>query len=121
MNQDWNDPKSQLQQCCLTLRTEGKEPDIPLYKTLQTVGPSHARTYTVAVYFKGERIGCGKGPSIQQAEMGAAMDALEKYNFPQMAHQKRFIERKYRQELKEMRWEREHQEREPDETEDIKK
>ncbi|OPJ76517.1 ribonuclease 3 [Patagioenas fasciata monilis] len=103
LNQDWNDPKSQLQQCCLTLRTEGKEPDIPLYKTLQTVGPSHARTYTVAVYFKGERIGCGKGPSIQQAEMGAAMDALEKYNFPQMAHQKRFIERKYRQELKEMR------------------
>ncbi|ELW66134.1 Ribonuclease 3 [Tupaia chinensis] len=121
LNQDWNDPKSQLQQCCLTLRTEGKEPDIPLYKTLQTVGPSHARTYTVAVYFKGERIGCGKGPSIQQAEMGAAMDALEKYNFPQMAHQKRFIERKYRQELKEMRWEREHQEREPDETEDMKK
>ncbi|XP_039379782.1 ribonuclease 3 isoform X1 [Mauremys reevesii] len=121
LNQDWNDPKSQLQQCCLTLRTEGKEPDIPLYKTLQTVGPSHARTYTVAVYFKGERIGCGKGPSIQQAEMGAAMDALEKYNFPQMAHQKRFIERKYRQELKEMRWEREHQEREPEETDEVRK
>ncbi|OCT74492.1 hypothetical protein XELAEV_18033471mg [Xenopus laevis] len=110
LNQDWNDPKSQLQQCCLTLRTEGKEPDIPLYKTLQTVGPSHARTYTVAVYFKGERIGCGKGPSIQQAEMGAAMDALEKYNFPQMAHQKRFIERKYRQELIELRLEKEQQE-----------
>ncbi|XP_026101226.1 ribonuclease 3-like [Carassius auratus] len=115
LNQDWNDPKSQLQQCCLTLRTEGKEPDIPLYKTLQTVGPSHARTYTVAVYFKGERIGCGKGPSIQQAEMGAAMDALDKYNFPQMAHQKRFIERKYRQELKEMRREQERQERDSDE------
>ncbi|XP_076856992.1 ribonuclease 3 isoform X2 [Brachyhypopomus gauderio] len=118
LNQDWNDPKSQLQQCCLTLRTEGKEPDIPLYKTLQTVGPSHARTYTVAVYFKGERIGCGKGPSIQQAEMGAAMDALEKYNFPQMAHQKRFIERKYRQELKEMRRERQRQEHESDDDAD---
>ncbi|KAL3040550.1 hypothetical protein OYC64_011551 [Pagothenia borchgrevinki] len=118
LNQDWNDPKSQLQQCCLTLRTEGKEPDIPLYKTLQTVGPSHARTYTVAVYFKGERIGCGKGPSIQQAEMGAAMDALEKYNFPQMAHQKRFIERKYRQELKEMRRERERQEKEKEKESD---
>ncbi|XP_018429616.1 PREDICTED: ribonuclease 3 [Nanorana parkeri] len=117
LNQDWNDPKSQLQQCCLTLRTEGKEPDIPLYKTLQTVGPSHARTYTVAVYFKGERIGCGKGPSIQQAEMQAAMDALEKYNFPQMAHQKRFIERKYRQELKEMRLEKEQQEN----TENVRK
>lgn len=25
-------------------------------------GPSHAQTYTVAVYFKEERIGCGKGP-----------------------------------------------------------
>ncbi|KAJ8376898.1 hypothetical protein SKAU_G00074780 [Synaphobranchus kaupii] len=121
LNQDWNDPKSQLQQCCLTLRTEGKEPDIPLYKTLQTVGPSHARTYTVAVYFKGERIGCGKGPSIQQAEMGAAMDALEKYNFPQMAHQKRFIERKYRQELREMRRERERLEKESDETDDSRK
>ncbi|XP_061095040.1 LOW QUALITY PROTEIN: ribonuclease 3 [Conger conger] len=121
LNQDWNDPKSQLQQCCLTLRTEGKEPDIPLYKTLQTVGPSHARTYTVAVYFKGTRIGCGKGPSIQQAEMGAAMDALQKYNFPQMAHQKRFIERKYRQELREMRRERERQEKESDDAEDGRK
>uniref|UniRef100_A0A671QEL0 Ribonuclease 3-like n=1 Tax=Sinocyclocheilus anshuiensis TaxID=1608454 RepID=A0A671QEL0_9TELE len=67
---------------------------ILFYRTLQTVGPSHARTYTVAVYFKGERIG---------------------YNFPQMAHQKRFIERKYRQELKEMRRERERQERDSDE------
>lgn len=36
-------------------------------------------------------------------------------NFPQMAHQKRFIERKYRQELKEMRRERERQERDSDE------
>lgn len=33
MNQDWNDPKSKLQQCCLTLRSaDGGEPDIPLYK-----------------------------------------------------------------------------------------
>ncbi|ERL92232.1 hypothetical protein D910_09550, partial [Dendroctonus ponderosae] len=32
MNQDWNDPKSKLQQCCLTLRTmDGGEPDIPVY------------------------------------------------------------------------------------------
>lgn len=33
MNQDWNDAKSKLQQCCLTLRsTHGREPDIPTYK-----------------------------------------------------------------------------------------
>ena len=32
-NQEWNDPKSKLQQCCLTLRTmDGREPDIPKYK-----------------------------------------------------------------------------------------
>uniref|UniRef100_A0A4W3JT47 Ribonuclease 3 n=1 Tax=Callorhinchus milii TaxID=7868 RepID=A0A4W3JT47_CALMI len=74
LNQDWNDPKSQLQQCCLTLRTEGKEPDIPLYKILQTVGPSHARTYTVAVYFKGERIGCGTGPRYVSLESSPSRD-----------------------------------------------
>lgn len=38
-----------------------------------------------------------------------------------MAHQKRFIERKYRQELKEMRREREQQERESEEEEDGRK
>jgi ribonuclease-3 len=33
INQDWNDPKSKLQQCCLTLRAmNGKDPDIPVYK-----------------------------------------------------------------------------------------
>uniref|UniRef100_A0AAZ3P848 RNase III domain-containing protein n=1 Tax=Oncorhynchus tshawytscha TaxID=74940 RepID=A0AAZ3P848_ONCTS len=105
LNQDWNDPKSQLQQCCLTLRTEGKEPDIPLY--------NYCSLHTT----------CSPAPPphIQQAEMGAAMDALEKYNFPQMAHQKRFIERKYRQELKEMRRERDRQEKEGDEPEDSRK
>uniref|UniRef100_A0A1B6EBR2 RNase III domain-containing protein n=1 Tax=Clastoptera arizonana TaxID=38151 RepID=A0A1B6EBR2_9HEMI len=34
MHQDWNDPKSKLQQCCLTLRTmEGGEPEIPVYNS----------------------------------------------------------------------------------------
>lgn len=42
-------------------------------------------------------------------------------NFPQMAHQKRFIERKYRQELKEMRREREQQEKESDDEDDGRK
>ena len=33
INQEWNDPKSKLQQCCLTLRTmNGGDPDIPIYK-----------------------------------------------------------------------------------------
>jgi hypothetical protein len=39
LTQEWNDPKSKLQQCCLTLRTlNGGEPDIPCYKVrLNTV------------------------------------------------------------------------------------
>lgn len=53
MNQDWNDPKSKLQQCCLTLRTmDGSEPDIPFYKVVECTGPTNTRIYKVAVYFR---------------------------------------------------------------------
>uniref|UniRef100_A0A915E0C2 RNase III domain-containing protein n=1 Tax=Ditylenchus dipsaci TaxID=166011 RepID=A0A915E0C2_9BILA len=35
LTQRWNDPKSQLQQCCLTLRQSSSgDPDIPEYKTV---------------------------------------------------------------------------------------
>uniref|UniRef100_T1IMV5 Ribonuclease 3 n=1 Tax=Strigamia maritima TaxID=126957 RepID=T1IMV5_STRMM len=78
MNQDWNDPKSKLQQCCLTLRTmDGGEPDIPVYKVIECKGPTNTRIFTVAVYFRGERLAKGSGHSIQQAEMAAASKALE--------------------------------------------
>lgn len=53
VTQRWNDPKSQLQQCCLTLRQmDGSEPDIPEYKTIAVEGPTNTRVYKVAVYFK---------------------------------------------------------------------
>lgn len=43
-DQDWNDPKSKLQQCCLTLRTmDGGEPDIPIYKIIECKGPTNTR------------------------------------------------------------------------------
>ena len=32
INQDWMDPKSQLQQCVLMLREQGKTPELPIYK-----------------------------------------------------------------------------------------
>lgn len=94
MNQDWNDPKSKLQQCCLTLRTmDGGEPDIPLYKVIECIGPTNTRVYTVAVYFREKRLACATGHSIQQAEMNAAKKALEnsKELFPQLIHQKKVI------------------------------
>lgn len=116
MNQDWNDPKSKLQQCCLTckrlfyhnrrreksskwfslflVRTmDGGEPDIPVYKVIECIGPTNTRVYTVAVYFRGKRLASSTGHSIQQAEMQAAKTALDKSSqlFPQLDYQKRVI------------------------------
>ncbi|XP_014259124.1 ribonuclease 3 [Cimex lectularius] len=101
MHQDWNDPKSKLQQCCLTLRTmEGGEPEIPIYKVIECMGPTNTRLYTVAVYFKGKRLAQASGHSIQQAEMNAAKGALENSQrlFPQLDHQKRVIAKSMKQE-----------------------
>ncbi|ALC42743.1 drosha [Drosophila busckii] len=94
MNQDWNDPKSKLQQCCLTLRTmDGGEPDIPYYKVVEASGPTNTRVYKVAVYFRSKRLATASGSSIQQAEMHAAKQALDNSRdlFPQLDHQKRVI------------------------------
>lgn len=96
LKQDWNDPKSKLQQCCLTLRSvDGGEPDIPMYKVIECMGPTNGRKYTVAVYFKGVRLSQATGHSIQQAEMNAANSALKvsKDLFPQLDHQRRAISR----------------------------
>ena len=45
MQQVWNDPKSCLQQCCLTLRPEEGSPDLPDYKVLQNSGSSQKHRY----------------------------------------------------------------------------
>lgn len=95
INQDWMDAKSQLQQCCLTSREQGKAPDLPQYKVLQNKGPAHHKYYAVAVYYKDTRLGSGEGNSIQQAEMAAAKDALASHYFPELARQKRLLDRKH--------------------------
>ncbi|XP_045773566.1 ribonuclease 3 [Maniola jurtina] len=94
MSQGWNDPKSKLQQCCLTLRSmEGGEPDIPVYKVIECLGPTNTRVYTVGVYFRDARLAAARGHSIQEAEMNAAEKALSCAHelFPQLDHQKRVI------------------------------
>lgn len=100
VHQSWNDPKSKLQQCCLTLRSlESREPDIPVYKVIDTIGPTNTRVYNVAVYFKEVRLATGSGPSIQDAEMSAATNALTQYrdHFPDLdRRKKRRIEPTYR-------------------------
>ena len=93
IHQSWNDPKSKLQQCCLTLRSlESREPDIPVYKVIDTIGPTNTRVYNVAVYFKDRRLATGHGPSIQDAEMAAATNALKQYRdqFPELGRRKMF-------------------------------
>lgn len=92
IHQSWNDPKSKLQQCCLTLRSfESREPDIPVYKVIDTIGPTNTRVYNVAVYFKDSRLATGSGPSIQDAEMSAATNALNQYRdqFPELGHRRK--------------------------------
>ena len=92
IHQSWNDPKSKLQQCCLTLRSlESREPDIPVYKVIDTIGPTNTRVYNVAVYFKDRRLATGQGPSIQDAEMAAATNALKQYKdqFPELGNRRK--------------------------------
>lgn len=96
IHQNWNDPKSKLQQCCLTLRSlDSCEPDIPCYKVIETIGPTNTRVYKVAVYFKDKRLATGSGPSIQEAEMAAAKSALDQSRelFPQLGYQRKILER----------------------------
>nr|CAD2156702.1 unnamed protein product [Meloidogyne enterolobii] len=77
LSQRWNDPKSQLQQSCLTLRNfASSEPDIPEYKTIGIEGPTNTRIYRVAVYFRNKRLAVGTGASMHLAQMKAAENAL---------------------------------------------
>lgn len=69
------DYKSTLQE---KVQAEAKQS--PVYKTIKTVGPPHAKVFTIAVYLKGKILGQGKGASKQEAEQRAAKAALENWN-----------------------------------------
>merc|ERR1719342_1939899 len=77
---------------------DGGEPDIPQYKIIECKGPTNTRVYTVAVYFRGERLAKAQGHSIQQAEMNAAKLALEtcSHLFPHLNYQRRIMERSFK-------------------------
>ncbi len=67
------DHKSVLQE---EVQAEGKP--TPVYETLESIGPDHSKTFTVAVLVGNERLGTGTGKSKQEASQVAAKDALEK-------------------------------------------
>ena len=76
--QFWNDPKSRLQQVCLSIRdVDDSKPSLPTYKLIEEKGPPNHKQYRVAVYFNRKRIGEGIGKSIHDAEVEAAKNALK--------------------------------------------
>ncbi len=78
MYQFWNDPKSRLQQVCLSIRdVDDSKPSLPIYKLIEEKGPPNHKQYRVAVYFNRKRMGEGIGKSIHDAEVEAAKNALK--------------------------------------------
>jgi ribonuclease-3 len=69
----WQDPKSVLQE-----KAQEHEGVTPIYKMLKSVGPDHAKTFTVGVFLGENQIGKGAGQSKQEAEIAAAQAALGK-------------------------------------------
>ena len=68
----WQDSKSRFQEVA-----QEKESVTPQYKTVQEVGPDHAKNFIVGVYLDDKKIGEGEGKSKQEAEQAAAQNALE--------------------------------------------
>ena len=66
------DSKSQLQHVVQTRWHE-----IPKYRLISSVGPDHAKTFTVEVVVQSEVLGRGEGRNKKQAELAAARQALD--------------------------------------------
>jgi len=67
------DHKSQFQ-----VWAQARHNHTPRYRTIDTAGPDHDRTFTVEVLVNGEPMGRGIGRSKKLAEQAAAKDALTK-------------------------------------------
>jgi ribonuclease-3 len=63
--------KSRLQEW-----TQRRHHTKPAYELLETIGPAHDQTFTVAAVVDGRRLGVGVGSSRQRAEERAASEAL---------------------------------------------
>ncbi len=66
------DPKSQLQE-----HVQRYLGATPIYETVRSEGPDHAKVFTIAVVINGRRYAEGKGTSKQMAAQEAARMALE--------------------------------------------
>lgn len=66
-------PKSRLQEFI-----QAKHKVLPIYKTLEELGPEHKKLFKVAVTLEETVLGIGTGSSKKHAEEAAAKNALEK-------------------------------------------
>ncbi|HYD91140.1 MAG TPA: ribonuclease III [Flavobacterium sp.] len=66
------DPKSQLQEMI-----QERESITPVYKVLGESGPDHAKIFEVGVFLNDTELGQGTGHSKQEAEVAAAVNALQ--------------------------------------------
>ncbi len=65
-------PKGQLQEVLQAIA-----PRAPIYTEISQSGPEHEKTFVVQVNWEGGQLGEGTGRSKKQAEMAAALDALQ--------------------------------------------
>ncbi len=69
-------PKGRLQEVLQSIA-----PEPPTYLVLDERGPGHARSFTVAVEWRGRRLATGSGSSKKEAESSAAAAALRIQNW----------------------------------------
>jgi len=74
-NGSLQDPKSKLQEWA-----QASHGNAPVYKTVNSYGPDHAKVFDVVVLVDGEVLGKGTGHSKQAAAKEAARDALRKFH-----------------------------------------
>ncbi len=53
----------------------------PSYSVLSESGPDHDKVFVVGVFLAAKKVGEGKGPSKQEAEVAAAENALKQNSF----------------------------------------
>lgn len=70
----WRDAKSYLQEIAQKV-----ENCIPRYRTLETEGPDHLKTFKIAVFVRKEPIGYGIATSKSKAQRDAALMAIRHY------------------------------------------
>uniref|UniRef100_A0A1I8GXX7 Ribonuclease n=1 Tax=Macrostomum lignano TaxID=282301 RepID=A0A1I8GXX7_9PLAT len=92
LTQEWNDPKSKLQQCCLTLRDRDSKPELARYVLDSCTGGQQQSLLSNLGLFSQR-----SGKSVKVAQMNAAKNALQQNqdSFPVLQFHQQVIEQRY--------------------------